>query len=181
MVSDLCRAAVRGCLGCRRAHHLLTHSHIDAFNARDLDALLQVMAPNCVVEGLAYSDTIRGKQVRHNRLPPSFVTHPNQDLEPFYRALLSRIPAGMQIVIDDIGGDGSASVGLTWHLELEGVPVPYGRGVSFYRIDARQHVAYLRESPEHVAKVPLSSLPIISLAAPLLKALGPLAPGVFAR
>lgn len=104
-----------------------------------------------------------------------------QDLEPFYRALLARVPTGMQLVVDDIGGDGSASVGVTWHLELEGVAVPYGRGLSFYRIDSRQQIAYLRESPEHVAKVPLSSLPIISLAAPLLKALGPLAPGVFAR
>lgn len=50
--------------------------HIDAFNARNLDALLQVMAPNCVVEGLAYSDTIRGAQVQMGRCIMPRTIHP---------------------------------------------------------------------------------------------------------
>ncbi len=191
----------------------ITNRHIAAFNARNLDALLDVLAPNCTVEGLAYSDTIHGKQ----------------QLAPFYKALLARVPSDMQLVVDDISGDGGTCVGVTWHLELNGATVPYGRGLSFYRLNARQQVVwvgyqqavqrtcrtiscvcitintssqsdclhtgqhintsthhytqivYIRESPEHVAKVPLSSLPIISMAAPLLRALQPLAPGIFAR
>lgn len=100
------------------------HRHIAAFNARDLNALLDVMAPNCTVEGLAYSDTIKGKQ----------------DLLPFYRALLARVPPDMALVVDDLSGDGGVCVGVTWHLELNGVAVPYGRGLSFYRLNARQQV-----------------------------------------
>ena len=43
------------------------------------------------------------------------------------------VPADLQFVIDDIAGDDWA-VGVTWHVELNGMPFPNGRGVSFYRI-----------------------------------------------
>lgn len=133
--------------------------HIAAFNARDSGAVASLLAPNCIMEGLAYSETLRSKQ----------------EVARFYRLLLTRLPTGLRVVVDDISRGGGA-VGVTWHLALDRYDVPFGRGLSFYRVNAKGQVCYIRESPEHVAKVPLSSLPIINLSAPLLRVLAPLAP-----
>ena len=65
--------------------------------------------------------------------------------EPFrgregVRELLSdamSLPKGLDFIIDDVaGGDswsGDDAVGMTWHVEFDGVPLPNSRGASFYK------------------------------------------------
>jgi hypothetical protein len=55
--------------------------------------------------------------------------------------------------IDDItdGGEGAA-VGLTWHVELDGVPFPFGRGASFVRLSRAGRIVFARDIPEPSSK-----------------------------
>ncbi len=72
--------------------------------------------------------------------------------------------------IDDITADGSAAVGLTWHVELGGVPFPFGRGASFVRVSARGGISYVRDIPEPSSKPGGFALTVLGLLAKLLRA-----------
>ena len=60
------------------------------------------------------------------------------------------IPAALQFVVDDIS-DGESAVGVCWHLELDGKPFPFSRGVSLYRVEDGQ-VLFARDLVEPSAK-----------------------------
>jgi len=50
--------------------------------------------------------------------------------------------------------------------------MPLGKGVSFYKINDEGKISYVRECPEHFAKIAFAAPPVLSIAAPLLRTVG---------
>ncbi len=62
-------------------------------------------------------------------------------------------------------------MGLTWHVELDGVPFPFGRGASFVRVSRAGLLTFARDVPEPSSKPGNGALALIALLARLLRAL----------
>jgi len=80
------------------------------------------------------------------------------------------IPVDLQFRIDDLSA--GRSVGVIWHMEIGGVEIPLGKGMSFYQLDAHGKITYVRESPEHFAKFASASPVVLRLTAPFLRNMG---------
>lgn len=63
---------------------------------------------------------------------------------------------------------------LSRHLQLHGTVVPNSTGVSFFRLDASNRICYVRESPEHFAKIADLAIPSLSVLSPLVELAQPL-------
>jgi hypothetical protein len=78
----------------------------------------------------------------------------------------------MRAQIDDITESGGGAAGLTWHVELDGVPFPFGRGASFVRVcGSSGKLCYARDIPEPSSKPGGAALVLIGLLARLLRAI----------
>ena len=54
-------------------------------------------------------------------------------------------PRDVEFLIDEmVEGDASATA-VTWHLEVAGKPMPFSRGVSFYRVDSLGRLCFGRD------------------------------------
>ncbi|EMS55076.1 hypothetical protein TRIUR3_11930 [Triticum urartu] len=53
----------------------------------------------------------------------------------FFGEFMGSVSPDLRFVIDDISGEDPSAVGVTWHLEWKGRPVPVSRGCSFYRCE----------------------------------------------
>ncbi|CDN16402.1 FIG00562380: hypothetical protein [Richelia intracellularis] len=59
-----------------------------------------------------------------------------EGLQQLLEESCKRIPDDLLFVIDNISTGENLAVGVLWHVELDGIPFPNGRGVSFYRLSA---------------------------------------------
>ncbi len=124
-----------------------------AVNARDLDSAASFLADDVLYEDMIYAQPFSGKAAVRAHLARVFAA----------------VPRDFQFVVDDVTAEDTTSAGLTWHVELSGVPFPFGRGVSFYRLDgAKRRIAYARDCPEPASKPGDSALRMLSLVAPIL-------------
>ena len=90
------------------------------------------------------------------------------------------LPPDFAFVIDDVA-PGPRSVGLTWHVELGGVPFPFGRGCSFVRLSEQNKLLYVRDIPEPSSKPGALALSLIRILSTLLRLAGPTALASAAR
>lgn len=60
------------------------------------------------------------------------------------------------------------------HLQLHGTVVPNSTGVSFFRLNPAGRIAYVRESPEHFAKLADLAIPSLAVLSPLVELAQPL-------
>mmetsp|Transcript_36915 Transcript_36915/g.104172 ORF Transcript_36915/g.104172 Transcript_36915/m.104172 type:complete len:437 (-) Transcript_36915:93-1403(-) len=136
----------------------------DCFNRRDLAAMMELYAPDGVYHNLAYESPAVGRKRTGE----------------FIRGFTESLPDDVVFVIDDITSGLSDSVGVIWHMEISDVEIPMGKGISFYKLNSQGQIAYARECPEHFAKLAFAAPPMLSLAAPLLRGIGPIfsSPGV---
>uniref|UniRef100_A0A061RIX2 Polyketide cyclase n=1 Tax=Tetraselmis sp. GSL018 TaxID=582737 RepID=A0A061RIX2_9CHLO len=56
-----------------------------------------------------------------------------------------------------------------WHMEVGGIEVPMGKGLSFYQFNSQGRICRVRESPEHFAKVASATPMLLRLSAPFLR------------
>lgn len=97
-------------------------------------------------------------------------------LARFYTDVLSACDDRIRFVVEDVTDGDPTRVGVTWHLEVEGVEVPMTKGLSFYRVNpAEGRISYVRQSPEHFVRASGAAVPWLNVAAPVLRALGPAA------
>lgn len=127
----------------------------EAINDRDADAALQFVDQNCLYEDLNFPEPKRGiKQV-----------------EELFRSSCDQIPKGMDFVVDEItegGGKNSKSVGVVWHVEINGSPFPNTRGCSFYRISAESNkLVYARDVVESPLKPGDAAFSLLKVLVPL--------------
>eukprot|EP00892_Ulva_mutabilis_P008952 jgi/Ulvmu1/6429/UM003_0058.1 len=131
----------------------------EAFNRRDIFRMAECVADDCEHCNLAYPAPFRGKHA----------------VVEFYKDFMKVVPNDASFEIEDTtGGGDSASIGVIWHLQMHGTVIPNSTGVSFFRLDASNRIAYVRESPEHFAKIADLAIPSLSLISPLVELAQPL-------
>ncbi|GJN06134.1 hypothetical protein PR202_ga23829 [Eleusine coracana subsp. coracana] len=113
----------------------------DGVNRRDLAAVAPLIAEECVYEDLVFPQPFVGRE----------------QIIGFFGEFMGTISPDLQFVIDDISGEDSAAVGVTWHLEWRGKPFPFSRGCSFYRLvesadQQERQIVYGRDCVEPAAK-----------------------------
>eukprot|EP00434_Breviolum_minutum_P008866 symbB.v1.2.007818.t1/scaffold487.1/size197638/8 len=82
------------------------------------------------------------------------------------------LPKGLDFIIDDVaGGDswsGDDAVGMTWHVEFDGVPLPNSRGASLYKTKNGK-LSYARDIVESPLKLGSAALGIVGFIATLVR------------
>ncbi len=82
------------------------------------------------------------------------------------------MPDELQFVIDDLTTGDRFAVGVLWHVELDGIPFPNGRGVSFYRFsEVTGKLVNARDLVEPPLKPGKAAFFIIRLVSPLVRRL----------
>ena len=124
-----------------------------AINHRDVPGAVALIDDQCCYEDLNFSATFMGKTA----------------VEGLFTESCSSVPADLQLVIDDLAGDEWA-VGVTWHVELNGMSFPNGRGVSFYRVSPQSgKLIYGRDCVEPPLKPGKAAFAIIRWVTPLVR------------
>ena len=123
-----------------------------AINHRDVAKAVALIDKQCCYEDLNFSATFMGQA----------------SVEGLFAESCQSIPNDLKFVIDDIAGDQLAA-GVTWHIELNGIAFPNGRGVSFYRFSPSGKLIFARDCVEPVLKPGKSAFAIIRLVTPLLR------------
>ncbi|KAK9822756.1 hypothetical protein WJX74_004842 [Apatococcus lobatus] len=134
---------------------LLVDRYYDAINARDLVALMDLFSPECMHDGLAYRQPFSGWQA----------------VRSFYQDLFASLPQDVRFAQDDGTDGGTCTASVAWHLEDSDGSTPFGKGLTFFRWNEAGKIMYLRDSPEHVAKLSAAALPGLRVALPFLRSL----------
>ncbi|MGD1858231.1 MAG: nuclear transport factor 2 family protein [Leptolyngbyaceae cyanobacterium] len=124
-----------------------------AINQRDVPQAAALIDDRCVYEDLNFSATFMGRAA----------------VEGLFMESCQAVPEDLQFVIDDVAGD-SWAVGITWHVELDGIAFPNGRGVSFYRFSPDSgKLIFARDCVEPTIKPGKAAFTIIRWVTPLLR------------
>ena len=136
--------------------HLLVQSMYGAINERNVAKAMDLIDPDCLYQDLNFNQPFQGKAAVEQLLTES----------------CQGIPADLQFVIDDITTGDCLSVGVLWHVELDGIPIPNGRGVSFCRIsETTGKLIFARDLVEPAIKPGKGAFIILRIIAPLVRRL----------
>lgn len=130
-----------------------------AVNARDLEGAMKYIDESVVYEDFTFQEPFKGRAGVQKLFEEAF-----------------QMPKGLDFVIDSTaGGEGTFfsdedSIGMTWHVEFDGVPLPNGRGASLYRTKGDKLV-YARDVVESPLKLGSAALGIVGFIAPIIRAL----------
>ena len=127
-------------------------SFYEAVNAKQLERALSFVSDSVRYEDLNFPAPFCGKAAVRELLAESIVC----------------LPSDFSFVIDDVA-PGPSSCGVTWHVELGGVPFPFGRGVSFVRLAPDGKLLYVRDIPEPSLKLGAVALRLITVLSSLLR------------
>ncbi|XP_006661059.2 uncharacterized protein LOC102714216 [Oryza brachyantha] len=122
----------------------------EGVNRRDMAAVEPLIAEGCVYEDMVFPRPFVGRGA----------------VLEFFAGFMGSISPDLLFVIDDISGEDSRAVGVTWHLEWKGRPFPFSRGCSFYRVELEEErqqlqIVYGRDCVEPAAKPGEAALVVI--------------------
>ena len=97
--------------------------YFDAWNRRDMQAAVECFADECTYEDTQYDYAFEGKE----------------KLEQHLLRVADCLPTSFAFVVDNLAITADKTkVGVQWHLENgDGETLPFTRGVSFYKLDAK--------------------------------------------
>lgn len=126
--------------------------YFEAWNARDMQKAVSCFAEDCSYDDTQYADAFVGRESLSKHL---------------YR-VAKCLPESFRFVLDDVA-DGGDRIGVRWHVESEGKPLPFTRGSSFYVIEDGL-IASGFDVPEPAPLKPGDSgLRLLSFASDLIK------------
>lgn len=135
---------------------MMIESLYQAINRRDISAALDCIDDECIYEDLNFPQPFRGKAAVQQLFEESF----------------QGVPDDLLFVIDEITSTDPTSTGVLWHIELDGIPFPNGRGVSFYRLsETTGKLIFARDLVEPPIKPGKFAFWIIRLVTPLVRRL----------
>ncbi|KAI3522271.1 hypothetical protein L1887_11782 [Cichorium endivia] len=111
----------------------------DGINSRNLSSVVDLIAEDCVYEDLVFPQPFIGRKA----------------ILEFFEKFIYTISQDLQFAIDDISGEDTSAVGVTWHLEWKGKPFPFSKGCSFYRLEVvngQRKIIYGRDIVEPAVK-----------------------------
>ncbi len=126
----------------------------EAINRRDIPAAMEFIDDDCVYQDLNFPQPFIGKKA----------------VKKLFEESVKGIPDDLKFVIDDITTEDPLAVGILWHVELDGIPFPNGRGVSFYRLsEETRKLVFARDIIESPVKLGKAAFFIIRLVMPLVR------------
>ncbi|CAK0903085.1 unnamed protein product, partial [Prorocentrum cordatum] len=125
-----------------------------AWNERDMDAACAQFSDDCTYVDTQYDGAFEGKAAVEEHL---------------YR-VADALPSSFRFCIDEIS-DGGDKVGIQWHVENNGEPLPFTRGCSMYKVDqATGKIVSGFDVPEPAPLKPGSAgLAVLNLASKLIE------------
>ena len=136
--------------------HLLIQAMYEAINERNVAKALEYVDPDCCYQDLNFPTPFQGKAA----------------VEELFTESCKGMPADLLFVVDDITEGDALAVGILWHVELGGIPLPNGRGVSFCRLSEKTgKLIFARDLVEPVIKPGKGAFLILRLIAPLVRLL----------
>lgn len=133
-------------------------AYFDAWNRRDMEAAVALFSEDVTYEDTVYPEVFSGRD----------------ELEFHLLRVADALPRSFVFVVDDIssGSDDARAVGVRWHVESNGSPLPFTRGASFYTFDSDGNINTGFDLVEPSIKPGSASLAVLSLASKVLKLLG---------
>mmetsp|Transcript_88184 Transcript_88184/g.273244 ORF Transcript_88184/g.273244 Transcript_88184/m.273244 type:complete len:472 (+) Transcript_88184:47-1462(+) len=127
--------------------------YFEAWNDRDMAVACEQFAEDCSYEDTQYAGAFTGKEA----------------LEKHLYKVADALPPTFRFCIDEIA-DAGETVGVQWHVENDGQPLPFTRGCSMYKADpATGKLATGFDVPEPAPFKPgSSSLFILSIVSKLI-------------
>ena len=123
-----------------------------AWNKRDMEAACACFSDDCVYEDTQYSGAFEGKGKLREHLD----------------RVADALPDTFAFVVDDIA-DGGDTVGVRWHVENDGEPLPFTRGASIYKSNENGLLCSGFDVPEPAPIKPGGSgLALLSLASKII-------------
>ncbi len=126
----------------------------EAIDRRDVEGAMKFIDDDCIYEDLNFPTPFKGKEA----------------VRKLFEKSCENIPKDLLFVIDDLTTTDPLAVGVVWHVELDGIPIPNGRGVSFYRFSQTNgKLIFARDLVEPPIKPGNISFLIIRLISPLVR------------
>lgn len=122
-----------------------------AWNHRDMEAACAEFAEGCTYEDTQYAGAFEGKAKLRLHLDK----------------VADALPSSFSFCIDNVA-DGGDSVGIQWHVENNGAPLPFTRGCSMYTIDGSGKIISGFDVPEPAPFKPGSASLLLLRVASLL-------------
>jgi hypothetical protein len=123
-------------------------------NNRDIETAIEWVDDDCIYQDFNFSQAFEGKDAVKN----------------LFQESCESVPDDLKFVIDEITTGDPLKVGILWHVELDNIPIPNGRGVSFYRIsETTGKLIFARDIVEPPIKPGKVSFFIIRLVTPLIR------------
>ncbi len=132
----------------------IVESIYQAINNRDIEQAMQWVDDDCIYEDMNFSKPFQGKDAVKN----------------LFQESCDNVPDDLKFVVDEITRGDPLKVGVLWHVELDKIPIPNGRGVSFYRLsETTGKLVFARDIVEPPLKPGKLSFLIIRLVTPLIR------------
>jgi len=117
---------------------------------------MHVIADDCVYEDVVFQDPFVGKQ----------------QIRDYFADIVKYLDKEVQFKIDDVSQDSSGKVGLLWHVEVDGIPIPFSRGCSFVRLNSDGNIVFARDVVEPAIKPGHNAMKLMTIVVPVVKRLG---------
>ena len=127
-------------------------SMYEAINDGDHGKAKELLADGVLYEDLNFAHAFSGREA----------------VGELFRESVESCPDGMRFIIDDATGDDTA-VGISWHVELDGIFFPNTRGASFYKVDEDGKLVYARDIVENPVKLGSVAFALLRLLTPLVR------------
>ena len=139
----------------RKGAREVMESFYSAVNGRELEEAWKMVDDDVIYEDFTFQEPFRGREGVRELLGDAM-----------------SLPKGLDFIIDDVaGGDswsGDDAVGMTWHVEFDGVPLPNSRGASLYKTKNGK-LSYARDIVESPLKLGSAALGIVGFIATLVR------------
>jgi len=127
-------------------------AYFAAWNERDMEAAVDIWAEDCQYEDTQYAGAFEGKDA----------------LRAHLIKVADALPESFAFVVDEVA-DGGDTVGVQWHVESDGEPLPFTRGCSVYTANADGLLATGFDVPEPAPIKPGGAgLALLSLASKII-------------
>ena len=112
--------------------------YFESWNLRDMSTAVSLFAEDCTYEDTQYSSPFTGRSA----------------LSAHLEKVAEALPPTFEFVVDDVSSGpstsvpGSFSVGVQWHVENNGAPLPFTRGCSMYVVSPSLSITSGFDVPE---------------------------------
>jgi hypothetical protein len=132
-----------------RSPYNTVKNYFDCWNNREMDAAIANFNEGCVYEDTLYPNVFNGKE----------------ELKRHLYNVADSLPDSFKFVIDHYSEDKkTGNVGIQWHVENDGKPLPFTRGCSMYTVDSNGFITKGFDVPEPTLKSGSLSLGLLKLA-----------------